>query len=80
LAWSQDIQTQARPSTKKISQPSAKKEEVEFQALCEARGIPCLRTCVTDATSGLVKIKDIADLKLDDGRQGWSGVMSELFG
>jgi phosphoribosylformylglycinamidine synthase len=53
---------------------------VKFQALCEARGIPCLRIGVTDATSGLVKIKDIADLKFDDGRQGLSGAMSELFG
>jgi len=52
---------------------------VKFQALCEARGIPCLRIGVTDATSGLVEIKDIADLKLDDIRQGWSGVMSGLF-
>jgi hypothetical protein len=39
----------------------------------------CLRTGETDATSGLVEIKDIADLKLDDIRQGWSGVMSGLF-
>ena len=53
---------------------------MKFQALCEARGIPCLRIGVTDATSGLVKIKDIADLKLDDIRQGWSGVMAELIG
>jgi len=53
---------------------------VKFQALCEARGIPCLRIGVTDATSGLVKIKDIADLKLDNIRQGWSGVMPQLFG
>jgi len=55
-------------------------KDVEFQALCKARGVPCLRIGVTDATSGLVEIKDIADLKLDDIRQGWSGVMSELFG
>jgi len=27
-----------------------------------------------------LKVKDIADLKLDDIRQVWSGVMAELFG
>jgi len=53
---------------------------VKFQALCEARGVPCLRIGVTDSTSGLVEIKDVADLKLEDIRTSWSGVMSELFG
>ena len=57
-----------------------REDDVKFQALCEARGVPCLRIGVTDATSGLVEIKGIADLKLDDIRQGWSGVMAELFG
>jgi phosphoribosylformylglycinamidine synthase len=57
-----------------------REDDVKFQALCEARGVPCLRIGVTDATSGLVEIKDIADLKLDDIRQGWSGVMAGLFG
>ena len=57
-----------------------REDDVKFQALCEARGVPCLRIGVTDATSGLVEIKDIADLRLDDIRQGWSAVMSELFG
>jgi phosphoribosylformylglycinamidine synthase len=47
-----------------------REDDVKFQALCEARGVPCLRIGVTDATSGLVEIKDIADLKLDDIRQG----------
>jgi phosphoribosylformylglycinamidine synthase len=55
-----------------------REDDVKFQALCVARGVPCLRIGVTDATSGLVEIKDIADLKLDDIRQGWSGVMLEL--
>ena len=57
-----------------------REDDVKFQALCEARGVPCLRIGVTDATSGLVEIKDIADLKLDDIRQGRSGVISGLFG
>jgi hypothetical protein len=42
--------------------------------------VPCLRIGVANATSGLVEIRDIADLKLDDGRQGWSGVVPSLFG
>ncbi len=41
-----------------------REDDVKFQALCEARGVPCLRVGVTDATSGLVEIKDIADLSL----------------
>jgi phosphoribosylformylglycinamidine synthase len=56
-----------------------REDDVKFQALCEARAVPCLRIGVTDATSGLVEIKDIADLKLDDVRQAWSGGMSGLF-
>jgi hypothetical protein len=48
--------------------------------LAKLTGVPCLRIGVTYATSGLVEIKDIADLKLEDIRQGWSGVMAELFG
>ena len=57
-----------------------REDDVKFQALCEARSVPCLRIGVTDSTSGLVEIKDVADLKLEDIRTSWSGVMSELFG
>jgi phosphoribosylformylglycinamidine synthase len=57
-----------------------REDDVKFQALCEARGVPCLRIGVTDSTSGLVEIKDVANLKLEDVRTSWSGVMSELFG
>jgi len=53
---------------------------VKFQALCDARGVPCLRIGVTDATSGLVEIKDIADLSLDNIRSGWASTLPELFG
>ena len=57
-----------------------REDDVKFQAPCEARGVPCLRIGVTDSNSGLVEIKDVADLKLEDIRSSWSGVMSELFG
>jgi phosphoribosylformylglycinamidine synthase len=57
-----------------------REDDVKFQALFEARGVPCLRIGVTDSTSGLVEIKDVANLKLEDVRTSWSGVMSELFG
>jgi phosphoribosylformylglycinamidine synthase len=57
-----------------------REDDLKFQALCEARGVPCLRIGDTDAKTGLVEIKDITDLKLDDIRQGWSVVMSGLFG
>jgi len=57
-----------------------REEDVQFQALCSGRCVPRLRIGVTDATSGLVEIKDIADLKLDDIRQGWPVVISGLFG
>ncbi len=53
---------------------------MNVQALCETRDVPCLRIGVTDSNSGLVEIKDVADLKLEDIRSSWSGVMSELFG
>jgi phosphoribosylformylglycinamidine synthase len=53
---------------------------VNVQALCGTRDVPCLRIGVTDSTSGLVEIKDVADLKLEDIRTSWSGVMADLFG
>ena len=49
---------------------------MKVQPICLSRGIRALRIGVTDATSGLVEIRDIADLKLEDIRQGWSGVLS----
>ncbi len=57
-----------------------REDDVKFQALCEARGVPCLRIGVTDATSSMVEIKDVADLKLDDIRSGWTKTLPELFG
>ena len=57
-----------------------REDGVNVQALCETRDVPCLRIGVTDSNSGLVEIKDVADLKLEDIRSSWSGVMSELFG
>jgi len=57
-----------------------REDDVKFQALCDARGVPCLRIGVTDATSGLVEIKDIADLSLDNIRSGWASTLPELFG
>jgi len=57
-----------------------REDDVKFQALCEARGVPCLRIGVTDATSSMVEIKDVADLKLDDIRAGWTKTLPELFG
>lgn len=54
--------------------------DVKLQSPCEVRGAPCLRIDVADATSGLVEIKEIADPKLDSVSQGWSDVMSGLFG
>ncbi|MBT5088889.1 MAG: phosphoribosylformylglycinamidine synthase II, partial [Micrococcales bacterium] len=57
-----------------------REDDVKFQALCEARGVPCLRIGVTDATSNMVEIKDVADLKLDDIRSGWTKTLHELFG
>jgi phosphoribosylformylglycinamidine synthase len=45
-----------------------REDGVNVQALCETRDVLCLRIGVTDSTSGLVEIKDVADLKLEDVR------------
>ena len=56
-----------------------REDDVKFQALCEARGVPVLRIGVTDKENASVEIKDIATLELSEIRMAWSETMPRLF-
>jgi phosphoribosylformylglycinamidine synthase len=57
-----------------------REDDVKFQALCEARGVPVLRIGVTDKASGSIEIKDLASFELNEVREGWAKTLPELFG
>ena len=57
-----------------------REDDVKFQALCEARGVPVLRIGVTDKASGSIEIKDLASFELNEVRKGWANTLPELFG
>jgi len=57
-----------------------REDDVKFQALCEARGVPVLRIGVTDKASGSIEIKDLANFELNEVRKGWANTLPELFG
>ncbi|QKJ24705.1 phosphoribosylformylglycinamidine synthase subunit PurL [Aquiluna borgnonia] len=57
-----------------------REDDVKFQALCEARGVPVLRIGVTDKASEAIEIKDIASLELNRVRESWKNTLPELFG
>jgi phosphoribosylformylglycinamidine synthase len=57
-----------------------REDDVKFQALCEARGVPVLRIGVTDKASGSIEIKDLAIFELNEVREGWAKTLPELFG
>jgi len=48
-----------------------REDDVKFQALCEARGVPVLRIGVTDKESNAIDIKDIAELELSQIKSAW---------
>jgi phosphoribosylformylglycinamidine synthase len=48
-----------------------REDDVKFQALCEARGVPVLRIGVTDKESNAIDIKDIAKLELSKIKSAW---------
>jgi phosphoribosylformylglycinamidine synthase len=56
-----------------------REDDVKFQALCEARGVPVLRIGVTELPSNSVDIKDLATLNLDEIRAGWAGTLPSLY-
>jgi phosphoribosylformylglycinamidine synthase II len=56
-----------------------REDDVKFQALCEARGVPVLRIGVTELPSNAVDIKDLATLNLDEIRAGWAGTLPSLY-
>jgi phosphoribosylformylglycinamidine synthase subunit PurL len=57
-----------------------REDDVKFQGLCEARGVPVLRIGVTDSESESLDIKDVATLELNQIREGWAKALPELFG
>ena len=56
-----------------------REDDVKFQSLCEARGVPVLRIGVTELPSNAIDIKDLATLNLDDIRAGWAGTLPSLY-
>jgi phosphoribosylformylglycinamidine synthase len=56
-----------------------REDDVKFQGLCEARGVPVLRIGVTDKENESLEIKDVATLKLNQVREGWAKALPELF-
>jgi phosphoribosylformylglycinamidine synthase II len=56
-----------------------REDDVKFQALCEARGVPVLRIGVTDKESHAVEIQDVAKLELGEIRGAWAGVLPGLY-
>ncbi|MEN9872775.1 MAG: phosphoribosylformylglycinamidine synthase subunit PurL, partial [Actinomycetota bacterium] len=56
-----------------------REDDVKFQALCEARGVPVLRIGVTDK-SGMIEFQDLADFDLNEVRTAWTKTLPELFG
>ena len=56
-----------------------REDDVKFQALCEARGVPVLRIGVTDKESQSVEIQNVANLNLDDIRASWAGALPALY-
>ena len=56
-----------------------REDDVKFQALCEARGVPVLRVGVTDMESQAVEIQDVVKLELGEIRVAWAGVLPGLY-
>ena len=56
-----------------------REDDVKFQALCEARGVPVLRIGVTDKENQAVDIQGVAKLELEGIRDAWGGVLSGLY-
>ena len=57
-----------------------REDDVKFQGLCEARGVPVLRIGVTDKESEALNIQGIAEIPLNEVRSGWARTLPELFG
>ena len=56
-----------------------REDDVKFQALCEARGVPVLRIGVTDKENQAVDIQGVAKLELGEIRGAWAGVLPGLY-
>jgi phosphoribosylformylglycinamidine synthase len=56
-----------------------REDDVKFQALCEARGVPVLRIGVTDKENRAVDIQGVAKLELQAIKGAWAGVLPGLY-
>jgi phosphoribosylformylglycinamidine synthase len=56
-----------------------REDDVKFQALCEARGVPVLRIGVTDKENQAVDIQGVAKLELQAIKGAWAGVLPGLY-
>ena len=56
-----------------------REDDVKFQALCEARGVPVLRIGVTDKENQVVDIQGVAKLELAAIWGAWAGVLPGLY-
>jgi phosphoribosylformylglycinamidine synthase len=54
-------------------------EELRFTEMCEARGLPCTRIGVVDATTNAVEIQNVATIGLPELRTAWEGTLPALF-
>jgi phosphoribosylformylglycinamidine synthase II len=56
-----------------------REDDVKFQALCEARGVPVMRIGVTDKENQAIDIQGVAKLELQAIRGAWAGVLPGLY-
>ena len=56
-----------------------REDDVKFQGLCEARGVPVLRIGVTDKESNSIEIKGVANFELNEVRKSWQKTLPALF-
>jgi phosphoribosylformylglycinamidine synthase len=66
-------------STGRVIVSVGREDDVKFDGLCEARGVPVLRIGVTDA-SGQLEIQDIASWNIEDLKIAHSSTIPQLFG
>jgi phosphoribosylformylglycinamidine synthase len=59
-----------------------REDDVKFAGLCEARGIPVLRICVTDGRNAdaHLEIQGVASWSLTESASAYEGTLPELFG
>lgn len=59
-----------------------REEDVKFQGLCEARGVPALRIGVTTGTGAdaTLEVQDHFEIPLTELGDAWRGTLPKYFG